>query len=167
MNPKYKKYLDYSGPYRARTNWRWLAILFLAVLLLGVQIALAAEAEPYGAVDAQGGAKTPVNASTQATDPNICGLDAVDCPNEGKMVLTTCYTSRESHGANGRNSWSVATRMYPQGTKLLIDGFGEKVVETVHAARLSPRVDIWFGDDYEGCLKYGMQYRNITVVSQP
>jgi 3D (Asp-Asp-Asp) domain-containing protein len=166
MKPKYKSYLDYSGPYRNRTNWYWLCGLFLLTLLLGVELALAAENTPSIGDSATRGAKTQQGASSQGLDPHICSLGAVNCPNEAKTVLTTCYTSKESHGANGRNPWSVATRIYPQGTRLWIDGFGEKVVETVHASYLSPRIDIWFSDDYEGCLKYGAQKRNVIILSQ-
>jgi len=86
----------------------------------------------------------------------------------GEYVETSCYTGIESHGANGRNPWSVASYKYPQGTKLWIEGFGEKVVETVTARRFAHRVDIWFGEtteDYQACLKYGTQTKEIRIIS--
>jgi 3D (Asp-Asp-Asp) domain-containing protein len=82
----------------------------------------------------------------------------------GRNVLTSCYTSQESHGANGRNEWSVATYLYPQGTHLFIEGIGEKVVETVTSRKYSERLDIWFGEDWDGCKEYGLQNRKVWVL---
>ena len=81
-----------------------------------------------------------------------------------RLHKTSCYTAIESHGANGRNEWSVATYLYPQGTKLFIEGIGFKVVETVTSRKYADRLDIWFGDNYEKCLEYGVQLRKVTVI---
>ena len=84
----------------------------------------------------------------------------------GKLVKTSCYTSEESHGANGRNKWSVATYLYPQGTKVFIEGIGEKVVETVTSRKYADRLDIWFGEDWEGCKEYGLQMKQVWVLDK-
>lgn len=83
-----------------------------------------------------------------------------------KAVEVSCYTGIESKGANGRNPWSVATYRYPQGTKLYIEGIGNKVVETVTAKAYSHRIDVWFGEtqeDYERCIKFGTQMLEVTA----
>lgn len=81
-----------------------------------------------------------------------------------ELVELSCYTARESRGVNGRNPWSVATYRYPQGTKIYIEGIGVKIVETVTAKRFSDRIDVWYGDDYDGCIAFGIQYRNVTIL---
>ena len=83
-----------------------------------------------------------------------------------KTVLVSCYTGIESHGANGRNPWSVATYLYPQGTKLHIEGFGDKTVETVTSKKYSNRVDVWFGEtqeDYDRCIQFGTRHLKVSV----
>lgn len=119
-------------------------------------------------------------------DTKICSLDSVVCEAEGGVVLspipsdsttpsapqakedvfqTSCYTGVESHGKNGIvDGVSVATYRYPQGTWLNIEGIGKRRVDTVTAKRFSNRVDIWMAMDYDGCLKYGLQYRKINVI---
>lgn len=77
-----------------------------------------------------------------------------------KVIEVSCYTGIESHGANGRNPWSVATYLYKQGTKLYIEGYGDKVVETVTAKKYSYRIDMWFGDkqeDHDRCIQFGIK----------
>jgi 3D (Asp-Asp-Asp) domain-containing protein len=93
-----------------------------------------------------------------------CTMPNVTCD----KTPVSCYTGIESKGANGRNDGvSVATYKYPQGTKLFIEGIGERVVQTVTAKRFSDRVDIWFGDSqdaYERCIKFGVKQLSIEVI---
>lgn len=119
----------------------------------------------------------------------LCGLHDVVCPGEvvepivpaaeaaapvdefeGEVHPISCYTGWESHGANGRNDGvSVATYLYPQGSRLWIEGIGERIVETVTNTKYADRVDVWLGDgpeDYERCLEFGVQMRRVRLISQ-
>ena len=82
-------------------------------------------------------------------------------------VKVSCYTGIESHGANGRNPWSVATYLYKQGTKLHIEGYGDKVVETVTSKKYSNRIDMWFGEtqaDHDRCIQFGVKKLKVYEV---
>jgi 3D (Asp-Asp-Asp) domain-containing protein len=82
-------------------------------------------------------------------------------------IEVSCYTGIESKGANGRNSWSVATYRFPRGTRLHIEGFGNKIVETVTAEAYAHRVDVWFGDtqdDHDRCIAFGTRVLAVTVL---
>ena len=81
-----------------------------------------------------------------------------------RLVKTSCYTSQESKGANGRNYYSAASYLYPLGTWLDIEGVGLRKVETRTSKKYADRLDLWWGDDLAGCLEYGVQLKTVKVL---
>lgn len=85
-------------------------------------------------------------------------------PNSIKLLEVSCYTPVESHGAVGRTEGvSAATFQYPIGTRIYIEGIGERVVETHTAARFANRVDVWMVD-YDACIQFGVQTRKVWAI---
>ena len=86
------------------------------------------------------------------------------------MVIATAYNSLE--GQTDSTPWTtasgtrcregvIAANHLPIGTKVLIDGYGDRVftVEDRMNARYKKRIDIWFGS-YDDAMKFGK--RKIT-----
>ena len=63
------------------------------------------------------------------------------------------------------SGYSVASDYYKMGTILYIEGYGKvQVADRFGAGHGKSRIDIYF-DSHSTALKWGRQYRNISVVS--
>lgn len=144
-----------------------LALIFFLLGLWTIILASLPRAAAQRNDAAAESAKPNVEALQEREAADVVKAEIVKPIKPTNKTMISCYTGVESGGANGRNAWSVATYRYPQGTKLHIEGFGEKVVETVTAKKYSHRIDVWFGEtqaDYERCLQFGTQLRTVSVI---
>ena len=93
---------------------------------------------------------------------------------ESKQLLgsfqITAYEWDGSKCANGRyptEGYTVACNSLPLGTRVYIEGIGERVVEDRGATWHSDSwMDLYLGD-VSACNEFGVQYRNVYVISYP
>ena len=60
--------------------------------------------------------------------------------------------------------YTCASNYYPLGTRLWIEGIGERVVEDTGGMGMNV-VDIYMGDE-ETCIQFGVQEAQITVIEE-
>ena len=93
---------------------------------------------------------------------------------ESKQLLgsfqITAYEWDGTKCANGRyptEGYTVACNSLPLGTRVYIEGIGERVVEDRGATWHSDSwMDLYLGD-VSACNEFGVQYRNVYVISYP
>lgn len=81
--------------------------------------------------------------------------------------LLTAYEWTGKTCANGNYptvGYTCASNYYPLGTRLWIEGIGERVVEDTGGMGMNV-VDIYMGD-VETCLQFGVQEAQITVIEE-
>lgn len=81
--------------------------------------------------------------------------------------LLTAYEWTGKTCANGNYptvGYTCASNYYPLGTRLWIEGIGERVVEDTGGMGMNV-VDIYMGDE-ETCIQFGVQEAQITVVEE-
>lgn len=154
--------IEILGPFKKKVSHRhaYFVLLYIltAIFILFWATQKVAEGEIAPVPSAM--AQKPQSATSITNEPVMKPQGSTE------VIEVSCYTGIESHGANGRNPWSVATYRYPQGTKLYIEGFGNKVVETVTSKTYAHRIDVWFGEtqeDYERCIEFGTQMLEVTA----
>ena len=83
--------------------------------------------------------------------------------------LITAYTATGSPCANGNyptDGYTVACNSLDFGTKIYIDGIGERVVEDRDPSSLgSEWCDIYY-DTRDECVQWGSQYKNVYLVGE-
>lgn len=82
-------------------------------------------------------------------------------------MLLTAYEWTGKTCANGNYptvGYTCASNYYPLGTRLWIDGIGERVVEDTGGMGMNV-VDIYMGDE-ETCIQFGVQEAQITVIEE-
>ena len=92
---------------------------------------------------------------------------------KGQLLGTFQITAYEWDGsrcANGNwpsEGYTVACNSLPLGTRVYIEGIGERVVEDRGASwHRSDWMDLYLGDVYS-CNEFGVQYRDVYVISYP
>ena len=93
---------------------------------------------------------------------------------ESKQLLgsfqITAYEWAGTRCATGRyptEGYTVACNSLPLGTRVYIEGIGERVVEDRGATWHSDSwMDLYLGD-VSACNEFGVQYRNVYVISYP
>lgn len=81
--------------------------------------------------------------------------------------LLTAYEWTGKTCANGNYptvGYTCASNYYPLGTRLWIEGIGERVVEDTGGMGMNV-VDIYMGDE-ETCIQFGVQEAQITVIEE-
>ena len=81
--------------------------------------------------------------------------------------LLTAYEWTGNTCANGNYptvGYTCASNYYPLGTRLWIEGIGERVVEDTGGMGMNV-VDIYMGDE-ETCIQFGVQEAQITVIEE-
>lgn len=81
--------------------------------------------------------------------------------------LLTAYEWTGKTCANGNYptvGYTCASNYYPIGTRLWIEGIGERVVEDTGGMGMNV-VDIYMGDE-ETCIQFGVQEAQITVIEE-
>ena|SRR5882672_5419596 len=72
--------------------------------------------------------------------------------------------------ANGKMPTAGVTaagpRAVPFGTRLIIEGLGERIVQDRQLKRFDDRIDI-FMPDHESALKFGVRKLHVTLVQRP
>ena len=72
--------------------------------------------------------------------------------------------------ANGKMPTAGVTaagpRAVPFGTRLIIEGLGERIVQDRQPKRFDDRIDI-FMPDHESALKFGVRKLHVTLVQRP
>lgn len=86
--------------------------------------------------------------------------------NIGGMLLTAYeWTGRPCANGNYPTvGYTCASNYYPIGTRLWIEGIGERVVEDTGGMGMNI-VDIYMGDE-ETCIQFGVQEAQITVIEE-
>ena len=82
-------------------------------------------------------------------------------------MLLTAYEWTGKPCANGNYptvGYTCASNYYPLGTRLWIEGVGERVVEDTGGMGMNV-VDIYMGDE-ETCIQFGVQEAQITVIEE-
>lgn len=84
----------------------------------------------------------------------------------GGMLLTAYeWTGRPCANGNYPTvGYTCASNYYPLGTRLWIEGVGERVVEDTGGMGMNV-VDIYMGDE-ETCIQFGVQEAQITVIEE-
>lgn len=84
----------------------------------------------------------------------------------GGMLLTAYeWTGRPCANGNYPTvGYTCASNYYPLGTRLWIEGIGERVVEDTGGMGMNV-VDIYMGDE-ETCIQFGVQEAQITVIEE-
>ena len=82
----------------------------------------------------------------------------------------TAYAWDGTRCTNGNwpsEGYTVACNSLPLGTRVYIEGIGERVVEDRGATwHRSDWMDLYLGNTYD-CNEFGVQYRNVYVISYP
>ena len=79
----------------------------------------------------------------------------------------TAYTHTGYNCANGNyptDGYTVACNSLPFGTRIYIDGIGERVVEDRGPGSLGNSWADVFMDSYNSCVAWGSQYRDVYLV---
>lgn len=87
-----------------------------------------------------------------------CGEWAVDRP--GGVVYTASGTVAEEERTIAAD-WGI----YPPGTKVYIEGIGERVVEDCGEAIEGGRIDIFF-TDHDEALRFGVQELKVKIIGK-
>lgn len=81
--------------------------------------------------------------------------------------MMTAYTWTGNPCANGNyptDGYTVACNSLPFGTRIYIDGVGERVVEDRGPSNYG---DYWldiYMDSYDACVYWGVQYRDVYII---
>ena len=94
--------------------------------------------------------------STEKTDMTYAG-----------NFMTTAYTWTGNPCANGNyptDGYTVACNSLPFGTRVYIEGIGERVVEDCGPGSMPNEwLDIYM-DSYDACIQWGVQYKEVYVI---
>ena len=83
--------------------------------------------------------------------------------------MMTAYTWTGNPCANGNyptDGYSVACNSLPFGTRIYIEGIGERVVEDRGPDSMSGAwLDVYM-DSYDACVQWGVQYRDVYIIEE-
>ena len=95
---------------------------------------------------------------------------------DGRLYIVTAYCHcakccgrADRPGANGKLPTAGITaagpRSLPLGTKLVIEGVGERIVEDRQSKRFDDRIDI-FMPDHQAAVKFGVRKLHVTRIKK-
>ena len=180
---------DYQDVYEGAMRVLWNMALLITGIVIGFYIsesrvqAATAQIPPrceyVGPITEQGPEEPPVGINEViaiATMPDAQMVERVGEPHErweslGKWKLSFYCPCRRCSGSWGRRTSSgatcqegvtVACAILPAGTRVKIDGYGERIVQDTGAGVRGQHLDV-FMESHSECLRHGIKYREVWI----
>lgn len=106
----------------------------------------------------------------ETVDEELCTLNTVECEGETTTYKVTGFSSHECN-----TTWCNAHEGEPRGKKIAVNKkFGnvkqvylpkyDKTYDVIGTTDWKTELDIWFGDEYDNALQFGVQYLEADLL---